>query len=103
MSERAFNFIRVNEREGKPRTRGLTEIRGPYYTPMGRRYLEDLLETTGAYVDSLKFAGVSFALMPRGVPKGLIDLARRYDVGVSTGGFRTWGRVVTFKEQGGVE
>lgn len=84
--ERAFGFIRINERERKPRTRGLTEIRGPYYTPMGRRYLEDILETAGAYVDSLKFAGGSLALMPRGVLKEFIDLAHRYDVEVSTGG-----------------
>ena len=52
-SERAFAFLRFNERQAKPRTRGLTEIRGPYYTPLGRRYLEDILETMGAYVDAL--------------------------------------------------
>jgi phosphosulfolactate synthase (CoM biosynthesis protein A) len=69
MSERAFPFIRMNEREGKPRTRGITEIRGPYYTPMGKRYLEDVLETMGDYVDSLKFAGGSFTLMPRSSSK----------------------------------
>jgi phosphosulfolactate synthase (CoM biosynthesis protein A) len=87
MSERAFSFIRSNEREAKPRSRGLTEIRGPYYTPMGKRYLEDILETVGAYVDSLKFAGGSFALMRKEALKELIDLAHRYDVMVSTGGF----------------
>ncbi len=87
MNDRAFSFVRINERESKPRSRGITEIRGPYYTPMGRRYLEDLLETMGAYVDSLKFAGGSFALLRRGVLKELIDLAHRYDVLVSTGGF----------------
>ena len=32
-----FAFIRV--------------IRGPYYTPMGKRYLADVLETTGAYIN----------------------------------------------------
>jgi phosphosulfolactate synthase (CoM biosynthesis protein A) len=53
--ERSFSFLRVNEREGKPGKRGLTEIRGPYYSVVGRRYLEDLFETMGA--DSLKFAG----------------------------------------------
>ncbi|RJQ77901.1 MAG: hypothetical protein C4519_12770 [Desulfobacteraceae bacterium] len=63
--ERAFPFIKLNERERKPRGRGITEIRGPYYTPMGRRYLEDLFETMGTYVDALKFAGGSFFLMPR--------------------------------------
>jgi phosphosulfolactate synthase (CoM biosynthesis protein A) len=87
MSERAFEFVQTNSREGKPRTRGLTEIRGPYYTPVGKRYLEDIFETMGAYVDSLKFAGGSFVLMPREALKEIIDLAHRYDVMVSTGGF----------------
>lgn len=87
MSERAFSFLRLNEREGKPRSRGITEIRGPYYSVMGKRYLEDVLETMGDYVDSLKFAGGSFALMPREALKEIIDLAHRFDVLVSTGGF----------------
>ncbi len=87
MNDRAFSFLRVNEREGKPRTRGITEIRGPYYTPMGKRYLEDVLETMSEYVDSLKFAGGSFTLMPRPVLKEMIELAHRYNVLVSTGGF----------------
>jgi phosphosulfolactate synthase (CoM biosynthesis protein A) len=86
-SERAFDFIHLNSRESKPRSRGLTEMRGPYYTPMGPRYLTDLLETMGAYVDSLKFAGGSFALMPRKAVKQLIEIAHQYDVLVSTGGF----------------
>ena len=47
MEQRAFDFIPLNERQPKPRTRGLTEIRGPYYSPLGPRYLEDLLETMG--------------------------------------------------------
>src|SRR5436309_3594848 len=85
--ERAFAFIRTNHRPGKPRKTGLTEIRGPYYTPMGKRYLEDILETMGRYVDSLKFAGGSFALMPRVAVRELIDLCHRHDVLVSTGGF----------------
>ena len=85
--ERAFAFLEINRREEKPRTAGLTEIRGPYYTPMGRRYLEDVLETMGNYVDSLKFAGGSFALMPRERVRELIGIAHRYQVQVSTGGF----------------
>ncbi len=85
--ERAFSFLRVNDRQSKPRTRGVTEIRGPYYTPMGKRYLQDILETMGAYVDVLKFAGGSFSLMPRQVVKELLDLCHTYNVQVSTGGF----------------
>src|SRR6266571_6900088 len=86
-AERAFSFLHLNQRERKPRSHGLTEIRGPYYTPMGKRYLSDVLETMGAYVDSLKFAGGSFVLMPRGAVKELVDLAHQHEVLVSTGGF----------------
>lgn len=85
--ERAFAFLQINERQAKPRSRGLTEIRGPYYTPMGKRYLQDVLETMGDYVDSLKFAGGSFSLMPRRAVKELIDLCHERQTLVSTGGF----------------
>jgi len=33
--ERAFADLPLNRRDGKPRTRGVTEMRGPYYTPLG--------------------------------------------------------------------
>ena len=85
--ERVFTCLRRNVRESKPRTRGLTEIRGPYYSVMGPRYLDDVLETMGDYVDILKFAGGSFTLMPRTALRAIIDTAHRYDVRVSTGGF----------------
>jgi len=86
-TERSFSFLRINERECKPRKRGLTEIRGPYYSVVGRRYLEDLFETMGAYVDSLKFAGGSFTLMPERAMRDIIELCHNHDVLVSTGGF----------------
>src|SRR5437016_164326 len=86
-TERSFSFLRINEREIKPRRLGLTEIRGPYYSVVGRRYLEDLFETMGSYVDSLKFAGGSFTLMPEKAVREIIDLCHNYDVLVSTGGF----------------
>jgi phosphosulfolactate synthase (CoM biosynthesis protein A) len=85
--ERAFAFLEMNARQDKPRSCGLTEIRGPYYTPMGRRYLEDLFETMGPYVDSLKFAGGSFALFSKSALREIIDTAHRFEVEVSTGGF----------------
>ena len=40
-----FGFIRHNARPPKPRQTGVTEIRGPYYSAMGKRYLKDVLET----------------------------------------------------------
>jgi phosphosulfolactate synthase (CoM biosynthesis protein A) len=85
--ERSFSFLRVNQRKAKPRTRGLTEIRGPYYSVVGRRYLEDLFELMGEYVDSLKFAGGSFALMPETAVRSIIELCHHHNVLVSTGGF----------------
>jgi phosphosulfolactate synthase (CoM biosynthesis protein A) len=85
--ERAFDFLRLNERPPKPRSRGVTEIRGPYYAPVGRRYLEDLLEAMGVYIDTLKYAGGSFALMPRETVRALNDLCHEHQVEVSTGGF----------------
>lgn len=85
--ERAFAFLRLNERPPKPRTRGVTEIRGPYYTPVGRRYLDDLLETMGEHVDTLKYAGGSFALMPREAVRALNEVCHEHEVEVSTGGF----------------
>lgn len=87
MADRAFAFLNMNRREPKPRSRGLTEIRGPYYSPMGKRYLQDVLETMGPYVDSLKFAGGSFALMQRAALVELLTLCHEHDVLVSTGGF----------------
>ncbi len=84
---RAFSFLRLNDRPAKPRSRGVTEIRGPYYTPMGKRYLQDILETMGAYVDALKFAGGSFSLMPREAVRELIDVCHEYNVLADTGGF----------------
>jgi hypothetical protein len=52
-----FGFARSNPRPAKPRSTGVTEIRGPYYSVMGKRYLADVLETMGTHVDGLKFAG----------------------------------------------
>lgn len=87
MEKHSFDFIRTNNRDKKPRKTGITEIRGPYYTVMGKNYLEDVLSTMGDYVDSLKFAGGSFTLLPPKALKELIDLAHKHDVLVSTGGF----------------
>src|ERR1051325_1157796 len=86
-TKRSFPFLQVNQRGDKPRKRGLTEIRGPYYSVVGRRYLEDLFELMGVYVDSLKFAGGSFSLMREAAIRNLIRLCHDNDVLVSTGGF----------------
>ena len=85
--ELAFAFLHASYRPPKPRTRGITEIRGPYYTAMGPRYLKDVLETMGDHVDALKFAGGSFTLMPERALREIIETCHEHDVLVSTGGF----------------
>ena len=57
LPERCFEFLQVNERGEKPRQAGVTQIRGPYYSFVGKHYLRDLFEAMGAYVDCLKFTG----------------------------------------------
>jgi len=83
----SFDFLPKNELSNKPRSTGLTEIRGPYYTPMTRTYLDELLKDWGEYVDGIKFAGGSFSLMPPDRLRGLIDVAHDHGCSVSTGGF----------------
>src|SRR5919106_1865767 len=85
--ESLSTLLQLNRRGEKPRSSGITEIRGPYYSVVGTRYLADLLETMGAYVDGLKFAGGSFCLMPEERVREIIELCHRHDVVVSTGGF----------------
>ena len=85
--DRAFEFLHHNERPEKPREKGITEMRGPYYDPMGSRELRDILETMGWYVDIYKFSGGSFALMPEEAVRKLIAICHDFDVKVSTGGF----------------
>ncbi|AGN01615.1 hypothetical protein L593_08350 [Salinarchaeum sp. Harcht-Bsk1] len=85
--DRPFDFLHANERPEKPRETGITEIRGPYYDPMGPRELRDILETMGHYVDIYKFSGGSFALMPEEVVTEMIDCCHEFDVRVNTGGY----------------
>src|SRR2546428_11463448 len=54
---------------------------------MGKRFVAEVLETAGAFIDSLKFAGGSFAILPRPAVTELIELCHQHDVPVSTGGF----------------
>ncbi|MGH7117668.1 MAG: phosphosulfolactate synthase [Acetobacteraceae bacterium] len=87
MTETTMSFIPRARRPAKPRRTGLTEIRGPYYSAYGPRHLLDILETVGTWVDGVKYAGGSFALMPPQIVKAINDTAHKHDVYVSTGGW----------------
>jgi len=59
----------------------------PYYSAYGQRHLADLLETVGAWIDGIKYAGGSFALMPPAAIQAINKLAHDNDMYVSTGGW----------------
>jgi phosphosulfolactate synthase (CoM biosynthesis protein A) len=54
---------------------------------MGKHYLTDVLQTMGEYVDALKFAGGSFAIIHPAALHEIIETAHAHNVLVSTGGF----------------
>lgn len=82
-----FDWLQRNDRPAKPRKVGMTEIRAAYYSNFGLSYFKDILETSGNYVDSIKFAGGSFTFMNPEKVKAINDLAHQYGVLSSTGGF----------------
>ncbi len=74
-----FSFLPSNTLDPKPsRSKGLTEIRGPYYAPVTDTYLDELLSDWGEYVDGVKFAGGAFSLMPEDRLKKLIDTCHKH-------------------------
>ncbi len=82
-----FDFLQRNPRPAKPRKVGLTEIRAAYYSNFGYHYFKDILETSGNYVDSIKFAGGAFTFMNPNKIREITDLAHDHGVQISTGGF----------------
>lgn len=82
-----FSFLKTNYHQPKPRNNGITEIRGPYYTAIGKNYLLDVFNTMAPWIDSIKFAGGAFAVIQPGALKDIIETAHQYQVQVSTGGF----------------
>jgi phosphosulfolactate synthase (CoM biosynthesis protein A) len=87
MPSTSFDFIPRAYRPEKPRSFGLTEVRGPYYSTYGTRHLADVLDVAGQWVDGVKWAGGSFALLPREQVRAFSDLAHEHDAYISSGGW----------------
>src|SRR4030067_926485 len=85
--EKAFDFVKIDMPPEKPRSVGVIEIRGPYYTSVSYGYLKDLLDDWGYYIDGYKFAGGSMRLLTRTRVKQITKVCHDYRVYVSTGGF----------------
>ncbi|CAA6668760.1 unnamed protein product [Spirodela intermedia] len=75
------------DRPEKPRMFGVTEVRGPFYSRSltTHQALQDILETTGQFVDGLKFTGGSYSLAARSSIREIINMAHQHNVYVSTG------------------
>ena len=83
----SFNFVPRAYRPAKPRTFGITEIRAPYYDTFGTRHLQDVFDVAGQWVDGIKWAGGSFALLPQDQVRAFSDIAHEHGSYVSSGGW----------------
>lgn len=79
------SFFEDEDRPEKPRTFGVTEMRGPHYTLLTQNLLQDIFESMGHFVDGLKFSGGSHSLMPKAYIKEVTNMAHKHNVYVSTG------------------
>lgn len=75
----AFYFVPRAFRPAKPRSFGITEIRAPYYNTFGTRHLQDVFDVAGQWVDGIKWAGGSFALVPPEQVRAFSDIAHEND------------------------
>ena len=80
---KAFECVRMIERQGKPRTSGITYARD---RGIGLGVLEGMLELFGEYIDILKLSGFSDRLMSKELILKKIELCRKYNVEVGLGG-----------------
>lgn len=83
----SFNFVPRAYRPPKPRQFGMTEVRAPYYDTFGTRHLQDVFDVAGPWVDGIKWAGGSFALVPPDQVRKFSDIAHEHDAYVSSGGW----------------
>lgn len=86
MDDVSLPFLLRNERAGKPREAGVTEVRGPYYSTFGPAYLDDMLAATAPYVDWLKIPGPAIALLPPAALSRIVAVCHDRGVQVSAGG-----------------
>ncbi len=87
MADTSFNFIPRAYRPPKPRKFGITEVRGPHYWAYGTRHMQDVFDVAGPWIDGIKWAGGSFALLPQQQIKAINQIAHDHQAYVSSGGW----------------
>src|SRR5699024_11038026 len=83
----SFNLVPPADGPARPRSFRTTEIRAPYYSTFGTRHLQDVFDVAGPWVDGIKWAGGSFALLPTEQVRKFSDIAHANDAYVSSGGW----------------
>lgn len=82
----ALPFLRLNDRDPKPRSSAITEVRGPYYATIGPAYIQDIFSVAGQYIDWLKIPGPGIALLPAAALARIAELCHQHDIRLSAGG-----------------
>ena len=80
---KAFECIQMVQRQGKPRTAGLTYARD---LGLGLRALESVFESSAEYIDILKLTSFVPRIQSRKLISDKIKLCRKYNVEVGLGG-----------------
>lgn len=80
---KAFECIRMVERQGKPRTAGLTYVRD---LGLSVRALENVFEASGEYIDVLKLTSFVPRIQSRKMILEKVELCRKHNVEVGLGG-----------------
>lgn len=80
---KAFECIRLVERQNKPRTSGLTYARD---LGMGMKSLEAVLESSAEYIDILKLASFVPRMQSKKLIMDKVELCRKHSVDVGLGG-----------------
>ncbi|MCW5603700.1 MAG: phosphosulfolactate synthase [Burkholderiales bacterium] len=81
--QKAFECIRLVERQAKPRTSGLTYARD---LGMGLKSLEAVLESSAEFIDILKLASFVPRVQSRKLLRDKVELCRKHGVDVGLGG-----------------
>ncbi|CAG8908787.1 unnamed protein product [Penicillium egyptiacum] len=86
--QNGFGFARSNPRPAKPRTKGVTEIRGPYYSMVSN--LPEVSPNRASVLarnESAETKPGAFSLFHEKPLRELVDLAHEHGVYISTGGW----------------
>jgi phosphosulfolactate synthase len=84
--DHCFEFIELPNRAIKPRTKGLTSVVDHFFHILGKRNLEDFLESAAEYVDLLQLAAATTRFQSPKFVKDKIELLKKYDIAAFPGG-----------------